>query len=229
MNILAIVAARGGSKRLPGKNIKLLGGRPLIAWTLEAAKLSGAFHAIVVTTDDLDIANAAQQCGGVMLHRRSAELSTDTATSYDVVMDVLNQYEAANGEVQGVMLLQPTSPFRTTESISRAVHLFGTSKAPVVSVCPAEVHPAWTFRITDSSLDPFLGWDGLAFRSQDLPPAYTLTGSIYLMTPQDLRKHRRFLIPGTQPLITNSGAEALDIDTADDWQAALDHLARQRV
>ncbi|MGY2398097.1 acylneuraminate cytidylyltransferase family protein [Pseudomonas sp. SDO5271_S396] len=229
MNILAIVPARGGSKRLPGKNVKPLGGRPLIAWTLEAAKLSGEFHDIVVTTDDADIANAAQRCGGVVLYRRSAELSTDTATSYDVVMDALNQYEACHGEVQGVMLLQPTSPFRTAESISRAVRLFAASGTPVVSVCPAEVHPAWTFRITDTSLDPFLGWEGLALRSQDLTPAYTLTGAIYLITPQDLRRHRRFLIPGTQPLVTSNGAEALDIDTADDWQAALDHLARQRV
>ncbi|AYF47614.1 acylneuraminate cytidylyltransferase family protein [Pseudomonas sp. PS01298] len=226
MNILAIVPARGGSKRLPGKNIKLLGDRPLIAWTIDAAKLSGEFMDILVTTDDVKIANAAERCGGVILHRRSAELSSDTASSYDVVMDALDKYESVSRvRVQGVMLLQPTSPFRTAESIGAAVRLFSSSKAPVVSVCRSEVHPAWTFKINGVSLDPFLGWDDLILRSQELPAAYTLTGSIYLITPEDLRRHKRFLIPGTQPLVTSHGAEALDIDTADDWQEALRHLA----
>ncbi|MBC3242141.1 acylneuraminate cytidylyltransferase family protein [Pseudomonas lurida] len=229
MNILAIVPARGGSKRLPGKNIKQLGDRPLIAWTIDAAKLSGEFTDVLVTTDDEEIASAAEQCGGIIIHRRSAELSSDIASSYDVVMDALDKYESlSRGVVQGVMLLQPTSPFRTAESISAAVRLFSSSKTPVVSVCRSEVHPAWTFKISGALLDPFLGWDDLALRSQDLPPAYTLTGSIYLITPEDLRRHKRFLIPGTQPLVTSHGAEALDIDTADDWQKALDYLAYLR-
>ncbi|MCI8210383.1 acylneuraminate cytidylyltransferase [Pseudomonas sp. S25] len=228
MNILAVVPARGGSKRLPGKNIKLLGGKPLIAWTLEAALSSGEFIDVVVTTDDSNIASVAEQFGGSVPYLRSAELATDTATSYDVVMDVLKHYEAIHGEVDGVMLLQPTSPFRTSESMSSAVQLFVSSRAPVVSVCAAAVHPAWTFKIIESSLDPFLGWDDVAQRSQDLTPAYTLTGSLYLISPQDLRRHKRFLIPGTQPLVTRSGAEALDIDTADDWQLALNYLACMR-
>lgn len=229
MNILAIVPARGGSKRLQGKNIKQLGDRPLIAWTIDAAKLSGEFMDVLVTTDDADIANAAERCGDIILHRRSAELSNDTASSYDVVMDALDKYDSlSRGVVQGVMLLQPTSPFRTTESISAAVGLFSSSKAPVVSVCHSEVHPAWAFKVSGTSLEPFLGWDDLALRSQDLPPAYTLTGSIYLITPEDLRRHKRFLIPGIQPLVTSHGAEALDIDTEHDWQTALSYLADLR-
>lgn len=222
MKILAIVPARGGSKRLPGKNIKLLGGRPLIAWTIEAALQSGVTCAVVVSTDDPQIAAVAQAFGASVPGMRPAHLATDTATSVDVVLHALDAYESVHGAVDGVLLLQPTSPFRSVESIRQAVSLFQADVSrSVVSVCAASSHPAWCFKLEGDSMEPFLGWEHLSKRSQDLEPACTLSGSIYLIAPDVLREHKRFVFPGTVPMLVTDSVESLDIDTPEDWSAAL--------
>jgi N-acylneuraminate cytidylyltransferase/CMP-N,N'-diacetyllegionaminic acid synthase len=207
---------------LPGKNVKVLGGRPLIAWTLQAALDSGVILKAIVSTDDPGIAEIAQSYGGEVPGLRPAHLATDSANSVDVVLHVLTEFENHHGAVDGVMLLQPTSPFRTAESIRQAVTLFqqDTSR-PVVSVSPASAHPAWCFRFDHGSMVPFLGWGPLTKRSQDLEPAFTLSGSIYLISPQLLREQQRFLCPGTVPLVISDRIESLDIDTQDDWDAAV--------
>ncbi|MGX9565683.1 acylneuraminate cytidylyltransferase family protein [Pseudomonas viciae] len=229
MRILAIVPARGGSKRLPGKNVKILGGRPLIAWTLQAALDSQVILETLVSTDDPTIAEVAQRYGGVVPGLRPAHLATDTASSVDVVLHVLNDFETQHGAVDGVMLLQPTSPFRTAESIRQAVALFHQDRSrPVVSVCAASIHPAWCFRFENGAMEPFMGWEPLVQRSQDLEPAFTLNGSIYLIAPQVLREQQRFLCPGTVPLVIPDGVESLDIDTADDWDAAVNAVDELR-
>ncbi|MCP6699710.1 acylneuraminate cytidylyltransferase family protein [Pseudomonas donghuensis] len=225
MKILGIIPARGGSKRLPGKNIKVLDGRPLIAWTIEAALQSRVIDGIVVSTDDPAIAKVATQYGGIVPGLRPEHLATDTATSVDVVLHALDEYEAVHGAVDGVMLLQPTSPFRSAESIRRAVSLFRVDVSrPVVSVCAASSHPAWCFRLQGDSMEPVLGWEHLSRRSQDLEPAYTLDGSIYLVAPSVLRAQRRFVCPGTVPLVIADSFESLDIDTPEDWDVALRSL-----
>jgi N-acylneuraminate cytidylyltransferase/CMP-N,N'-diacetyllegionaminic acid synthase len=222
MKILAVVPARGGSKRLPGKNIKLLGGRPLIGWTIEAALQSDAACAVLVSTDDAQIGAVAQAFGASVPGLRPAHLATDTATSVDVVLHALDVYESDHGQVDGVLLLQPTSPFRTAESIRRAVALFREDVSrPLVSVCAASTHPAWCFRLEGDSMEPFLGWENLSRRSQDLEPAWTLSGSIYLIAPDVLREHRRFVLPGTVPMMVYDNLESIDIDTPEDWSAAL--------
>lgn len=228
MKILAVVPARGGSKRLPGKNIKVLGGRPLIAWTIEEARASDVLLDIVVSTDDEAIAEVARIHGASVPGLRPEQLASDTASSVDVVLHALDRYEAVHGEVDGVMLLQPTSPFRTRQSIRKALELFQAQPSrPVVSVCGAAAHPAWCFRLSDDSLEPFLGWDFLTRRSQDLPPAYTLDGSIYLISPALLRETRRFVMPGVVPMVITDAFESLDIDTPDDWDMALNALERR--
>jgi CMP-N,N'-diacetyllegionaminic acid synthase len=227
MKILAIVPARGGSKRLPGKNIKVLGGRPLIAWTIEAALQSGVVTDVVISTDDLAIADVARAFGGNVLSMRPAHLATDTAGSFDVVVQVLDEYEAVHGAVEAVMLLQPTSPFRSAESIRRAVVQFQQDVSrSVVSVTAASSHPAWCFRLDGDTMTPFLGWESLSRRSQDLEPAYTLDGSIYLLAPDVLREQKRFVGPGTVPLVMTDSREALDIDTPEDWDIAVRLLER---
>lgn len=228
MKILAIIPARGGSKRLPGKNIKLLDGRPLIAWTVEAALQSKVFVETIVSTDDPAIAQVAQRFGAHVPGLRPAHLATDTAGSVDVVLQVLEDYEAAQGAVDGVMLLQPTSPFRSVQSIRQAVSLFeGSNRRSVVSVSTAAAHPAWSFRLEGDSLEPFLGWEALTSRSQDLQPAYALNGSIYLISPDALRQEKRFVGPGVLPLVIAEPIESLDIDTPDDWALAVYALQRQ--
>lgn len=222
MKILALIPARGGSKRLPGKNIRPLGGRPLIGWTIHAAQESGCCTNIVVSTDDPDIAQCARDHGVSVPHLRPAELATDTASSLDMALHVLDDYERQHGPVEGLLLLQPTSPFRKATTISQGVNLFSKAggNKPVVSVSPATNHPSWCFRSTGESMQPFLGWDAIGQRSQDLEPAWTINGALYIISPERLRSDQSFLTLDTLPLHMNDPIESIDIDTPFDWAMA---------
>lgn len=222
MKILALIPARGGSKRVPGKNIKLLGGLPLIAWSIRAAQESGACSDILVSTDDEKIAEVACNYGATVLGLRPAHLSTDEIGSAVVALHALENYEAEHGAVDGLILLQPTSPFRSADTIRGAVNLFAEHgrHCSVVGVSPASCHPAWCFRITKLEMEPFLGWGVLEKRSQELEPAWMLNGAIYVISPSRLRKDRKFLMPDTKPLIMGPNREAIDIDTPEDWAVA---------
>lgn len=229
MRLLALIPARGGSKRVPGKNIKNLGGLPLIAWTLRAAHDSGVCGAVVVSTDDEAIAAVAREHGADVPGLRPAELASDTAGSVDVALHALDRYEAAHGPVDGLLLLQPTSPFRTADTIRRGAALFAKThgRRSVVSVSPAPSHPAWCFRTTPDGMEPFLGWEAINHRSQDLEPAWALNGALYLISPARLREVRRFLTPDTLPLVMDDPREAIDIDTPEDWARAEARLASE--
>lgn len=221
MKILGLIPARGGSKRLPGKNIKLLGGVPLIGWTIRASLESGVLADVVVSTDDAEIAEISKSYGASVPGFRPPGLATDTALSVDVAIHALDQYEGACGSVDGLMLLQPTSPFRTAETIRRAAAKYQASGGrPLVGVSKTDVHPAWSFYIEDDVLDPVLGWDGIQHRSQDLRSAYVLNGAMYIAAPEMLRSERTFFTRETLPLIIFNQLEALDIDTEWDWQLA---------
>lgn len=222
MKILALIPARGGSKRLPGKNIRLLGGRPLIGWTICAARESGVCSAVIVSTDDEGIAQVAREQGAEVPGLRPAELASDTADSVEVALHALEQHEMEYGSVDGLLLLQPTSPFRTADTIRAAVQKFieSAGKHPVVSVSPAANHPAWCFRTKEHGMEPFLGWESLNKRSQDLESAFVLNGAIYLIAPDSLRKESSFLTADTQPLIMGNPCEEIDIDTLADWEKA---------
>lgn len=227
VRLLAIVPARGGSKRLPRKNLLPLGGKPLIAWTLDAAFESGCFVDVLVSTDDAEIAEAARAHGALVPWLRPAKFATDTARSIDAVLHAMDWYEREHGSVTGIMLLQPTSPFRTAATIANAAARFLElgADSPVVGVSPAENHPAWTFYVEGSCLQPFCGWAGLKQRSQDLSPAYTLNGAIYVSTPERLRATQSFFAVDMHALIMSDRAESQDIDTAEDWERAVLHLA----
>lgn len=221
MKILALVPARGGSKRLPGKNIRPLASKPLIAWTIDAARACPGIDAVVVSTDDPAIAEVARQAGAVVPGLRPPALATDEASSVDVALHAVDEWEKSHGPVDGLLLLQPTSPFRRTETIARGLAAFESGgRLPVVSVSPAPSHPAWCFRIDGGRLQPFLPRESMAVRSQDLEPAYALNGALYLISPETLRREKTFLPRDVQPLLMDDPAEALDIDTAWDWQMA---------
>lgn len=221
MKILALVPARGGSKRLPGKNIRFLGDKPLIAWTIDQAVQSGLFCDVLLSTDDEAIAVVGRQSGALVPWLRPPELASDTASSVDVALHALDWYELQHGAVNGLMLLQPTSPFRTEQSLSESIGLFCEgSRGPVVSVIPAPSHPAWTFQVKDGRLAPFLSWAEMEQRSQDLPPAFVNDGSIYIIAPETLRGHRSFVNENTRPYV-NHGSANVDIDTEEDWDRAM--------
>ena len=221
MRILALILARGGSKRLPGKNIQLLGGRPLIGWSIDISKLIPEVCDILVSTDDPKIQDVAKELGVYAPWLRPKELSTDNSSSVDAALHALDWYESKHGVVDGLLLLQPTSPFRRIEKIKEGVELFSTHKCDsVLGVSPTHAHPKWTFTIENSTLSPFLSDHGLNTRSQDLESSYVINGSFYLISPDALRQEKSFFIEGTLPLVIDSSIESLDIDTEQDWQYA---------
>jgi len=221
MKILALILARGGSKRIPKKNIRFLGEKPLISWSIDVAKTIPEICEIMVSTDDIEIKTIAERCGAYVPWLRPYELATDISSSVDAALHALDLYEDAHGLVDGVLLLQPTSPFRTQQTIKKGITLFlGSNLSAVIGVSPTHSHPKWTFRIKDGALSPFLKENALSTRSQDLEPAYIVNGSFYLVTPKDLRKYKSFFIKESIPLVINSKTESLDIDTEGDWEFA---------
>jgi CMP-N,N'-diacetyllegionaminic acid synthase len=220
LRILALVAARGGSKRLPGKNIRLLGGIPLIVWSIDVAKGIPGICDILVSTDDPAIAEIARSAGAMVPWLRPAELASDSATSIDVSLHALDWYEGKNGRVDGLLLLQPTSPFRRRATVLRGIDLFCAHQdRPVISVSPAVSHPMWCLQVVGDSLRPFVE-GGLHLRSQDLPSAYVLNGAFYLGTPEQLRARRAFYSDDALPLVISDPEEVVDIDTEWDWKRA---------
>ena len=221
MRILALIPARGGSKRLPGKNIRLLGGKPLINWTIEVAQGIPEICEILVSTDDPKIALIAKEAGANVPWLRPEVLATDQATSVDVALHALNWYEAENGVVDGLLLLQPTSPFRTQVTIKQGIELFKShGYRPVIGVSPVRDHPMWTFKMQNGYLIPFVEHHGFGIRSQDLELALVANGGFYLTSPEKLRRDKSFIGLESIPLRVDSPQEALDIDTESEFELA---------
>lgn len=226
MRILVVITARGGSKRLPGKNIRVLGEKPLIIWSIDVAKDIPEICDILVSTDDTAIVSVCTEAGALVPWLRPAELATDNANSVDVVLHALDWYETEKGAVDGILLLQPTSPFRTQKTVLRGIELFSKNgQQPVLGVSPAHAHPMWTLKLEDEYLVPFMQEHGMGTRSQDLPPAFVVNGSFYLISPAELRACRSFVGTKTTPLLIGAPQEALDIDTDWDWAVATAALA----
>jgi CMP-N,N'-diacetyllegionaminic acid synthase len=224
MKILALIPARGGSKRLPGKNTRVLRGKPLIEWSIQAAQGIPDIVDIVVSTDDDGIGDIARKAGASVPWLRPKALATDEASSVDVALHTLDYYEGLHGPVDGLLLLQPTSPFRSRESVLRGLEMFRRHAfRSVVGVSPASTHPLWCFRIDGVSMKPFVERSQADLRAQVLPPAYALNGAFYLISPAKLRASRSFCNEDTVPLVMDTPMESVDIDTETDWQWA-EHL-----
>ena len=176
--VLAIIPARGGSKRLPKKNIRLLGGKPLIGWTICAAKESKYIDEVIVSTDDKEIANIASQFGVSPPELRPVELSTDSATTESVVFYTLNKF---GKDASIVILLQPTSPFRNNHHIDEAIELLEEKAAySIVSVTECEHPPQCAnFLPENNSMRNFIRQENNK-RSQDIGISYRINGAIYV-------------------------------------------------
>ena len=221
MRFLALIPARGGSKRIPLKNARLLGGKPLIAWSIDVAKGIPEICDILVSTDDSAITEIARDAGALVPWLRPPELATDTASSVDVCLHALDWYEGKNEKVDGLLLLQPTSPFRSRDTVMRGIDLFRTNqRRPVVGVSLAKSHPMWCFQIEGKTMRRFMDDGRLHQRSQDLPPAYVINGALYLIAPEDLRKLQSFFCDDVLPLVMDDPEESIDIDTEWDWNIA---------
>lgn len=226
---LAIIPARAGSKRIPNKNIKSLGGHPLIVWTIKAAKNSNSFVDILVSTDCEEIAKISKMAGALVPWLRPDEISSDTAKSSDVIAHATKWYEKEFGSIEAVMLLQPTSPFRTHKSIRKAIEIYEeqiiqNKKNSVISVAIAETHPAWTFVEKKGHFVPCMGWEILKLRSQELPKAYALNGAIYLITSERAKNGEDIISEDFIPYLMQNIYESIDIDTLEDWNTAVNCL-----
>jgi len=180
--ILAIIPARGGSKRLPRKNVLDLAGKPLIAWTIEAALQSKYIDRVIVSTDDDEIAEVSKQHGADVPFMRPSELATDESTSIDAVLHTIRYLESVSDTYHYVMLLQPTSPLRLVDDIDDAIlQLDARGGSAVVSVCESEHSPVWSNTLPeDRSMVGFISEDLVNIRSQDLPNYYRLNGAVYI-------------------------------------------------
>ena len=195
MQILYIIPARGGSKGLPGKNIRLLRDKPLIAYSIDAARNSKYEGTILVSTDDKAIADIAKQYGAEVPFIRPAELSNDCAATTDVIFHTINYYKEHNRNFDLIILLQPTSPLRISEDIDNAIKLMMEKKAEaIVSVCEAEHHPLWANTLpADGSMRSFIREEIKGKNRQQLPQYYRLNGAIYISTIEALTKHKSFI------------------------------------
>ena len=221
MKILAIIPARGGSKRLPRKNILELCGKPLIQWTIDAVLGCDEIDTVMVSTDCYEIAKIAKNSGAEVPFLRNAELSSDTASSADVVMDVISYYSLQDKEFDAILLLQPTSPLRTKDDIFNAIKLYKNKLATsVVSVTECDHSPLWCNILTDDlNMDSFIDADIKKLRSQDLPIYYRINGAIYLVDIKDFCTNKSFMPKGTYSLIM-SRENSIDIDNKLDFQYA---------
>jgi CMP-N,N'-diacetyllegionaminic acid synthase len=217
-DFLALIPARGGSKRLPNKNVLPLSGKPLISWSIDVAKKLFPVENIVLSTDSHQIADIGIASGLSVPWLRPSNLSSDEASSVDVAIHALDWAETLYERSLSLVLFQPTSPFRSLESIQQALAQHKKNNyCPVVSVSPSASHPLWTFQIHHRKLQPYTSSEGLNKRSQDLPPAYALNGNLYVISSKDLRSHRSFLIPSTEALIQEDPHSSVDIDTEFDF------------
>jgi len=214
--ILAIIPARGGSKGVPRKNIRPLAGKPLIAWTIEAAQQSSYLDRCVLSSEDAEIMQVARDFGCDVPFPRPAELAQDDTPGIAPVMHVLDTL-AAQGEVYDyVLLLQPTSPLRQSQHIDDIIKTCLDKNADSsVSVYTAEPHPYWSFTRNDAGyMQPL--FDEIPVRRQDLPAVYALNGALYLSCWQQLKDQQNFISTHTLPYIM-SARDAADIDTELDF------------
>lgn len=213
--LLALIPARGGSKRLPRKNLAPLAGRPLIAWSIETALAATTIDRVVVSTDDPEIASVARATGAEVPFLRPPELATDAAGSEAVIRHALETLEAEGENFDQVMLLQPTSPLRTAHDIDGAARLMHERNAEaVISVCPCDHPPEWSNTLPpDGSLRGFFRPGVRGTRSQDLPLSYRLNGAIYLYDCARLRGSGNLMMDDNSYAYIMPRERSIDIDT----------------
>ena len=222
--VLGVIPARGGSKGLPGKNLRPLAGRPLIAHSVEAARRAHSITRVVVSTEDPASAEAARAAGADGPWGRPSELATDTASAFDVMRHAVEMCEAEERTpYEFVVYLQPTSPLRSPEDIEASVELLIASGAPAVfTVCELEKPLAWTVQVGEGgalSPHPVAGVVDYRIGRQGYRPAYRLNGAVYAYRREAVRAGQAGIVPGTLAHVMPV-ERSVDIDTAYDLALA---------
>jgi N-acylneuraminate cytidylyltransferase/CMP-N,N'-diacetyllegionaminic acid synthase len=221
MEILYIIPARVGSKGLPGKNIRLLGNKPLIAYSIEAAVNSIFKGTVIVSTDDEEIASVGKKYGATVPFIRPNELATDAASTMDVVFHAINFYKQQHVFFDLIVVLQPTSPLRTSTDIDQAISLMKEKNvAAVVSVCESEHHPLWTNILpADGSMKNFIREEVKGKNRQQLPVNFRLNGALYISKSEALEIYKGFIHEKTIAYIMPTD-RSVDIDHEIDFKLA---------
>jgi len=228
VRVLGIVTARGGSKGLPGKNLKPLAGKPLIAYTIEAAQVSGVLDRLILSTDDGAIAEAGRALGCDVPFLRPADLARDDTPHLPVIQHAVRWMdEHAGYRPDAVMILQPTSPLRQAEDISASIALlerWGADSVLSVSEVPAHVHPMRTLRVDETGAAVLFVTGGPVRqrinRRQDLPAAWVMNGAIYLCRAGVLFAGEPSLYGDRVVAYRMPARRGVSIDDAEDWAAA---------
>ena len=217
MNILVIIPARGGSKGIPGKNIKLLGGKPLIYYAIDVARAIVDDTHICVSTDDDQIIRVVEQYGLSVPFIRPTELATDTAGSYGVLLHALSFYESKGEHFDAVVLLQVTSPFRTVNHVREALNLYNKDLDMVVSVKETDSNPYYLcFEEDTEGMLHISKGDGHYTRRQDCPPVYEYNGAIYIINPERMKAMPLNKFKKRVKYVMDR-EHSVDLDTMMDW------------
>jgi CMP-N,N'-diacetyllegionaminic acid synthase len=219
MRDLFLITARGGSKGIPGKNIKKLGNKPLIEYSIDLARQFADDEFICVSTDDDEIVKVVEKTGLKVPFKRPAKLASDTAGSYEVILHALDWYAVKNILIDRVILFQPTSPFRLKKHVKKALSLYTPSLDMVVSVSKVESNLAATlFKENKGGLmEKVLDSKNGGTRRQDTPAMYKLNGAIYVMNTKSLRKKK---IGDFEKIkkVEMDALSSVDIDVPLDWE-----------
>jgi len=223
LKILGIIPVRGGSKGVPGKNIKLLGGKPLIQYTSDVALASNLLDKVIVSSDDDDIICVAKKMGLFVPFIRPEDLAEDKSPTLPVILHALEFFESQGEHFDAVCLLQVTSPFRTVEFLDKAIQQFinnDTDSLVSVQEVPHEYNPHWTFELNEKKhLKIATGEEEIISRRQELPKAYYRDGSLYI-TKTSVLKEQYSLYGKTISHIQSPKEYCVNIDTLKDWEKA---------
>lgn len=216
---VAIITARGGSKRIPRKNIKPFLGRPILEYSIEAALQADLFQEVMVSTDDEEIAQVAQRAGAKVPFFRSADTSNDYATTADVIAEVLLSYERIGMRFHTACCIYPTAPFVTANAIRTAMMLLEQEQADcVIPVVKFSFPPQRGVVVQDGRLLP--KWpENMAKRSQDLEPLYHDCGQFYCLRVESFQRQKAIWMDNAVPLVQDE-KYVQDIDTPEDWEIA---------
>lgn len=219
MKKIAIITARGGSKRIPRKNIREFCGKPILAYSIEAAVRSQVFDTVMVSTDDEEIARTARSFGAQVPFFRSPRTSGDYATTNDVLLEVLDEYEK-RGEAFGLgCCVYPTAPFVTAEKLKSAVDMLLDSDADALIPVVAFSYPPQRAMVVREGQLVFEHPEYLDSRSQDLEPHYHDVGQFYVFRTEAFRRNRRLMTGNILPLVVPE-TQVQDIDSWTDWEIA---------
>lgn len=217
--IVAIIPARGGSRGVPRKNIKLLNGRPLISYSIRAALKSKFIDRVIVSTDNREIAKIAKKYGAEVPFLRPAELAQDTSPVPPVLQHAVKYLEEKeNYKIDLVVLLQPTTPLILASDIDSAIkRLINTKTNSCVSVCEISERPEWMYVFKGNKIKQFLNVNEKNFRRQDLPCLFRLNGGIYVITKNNLMKKNKIIDKNNSSAIIMPIERSVDIDESIDF------------